>query len=872
MCPEFLLHILNSIKSRNENPRLEDGVGRHIIKGSIVLMKKSVLDFNDFQASFKDHFDEFLLNNKVCLQLVSASNADPEHRLGAKHGRPAYLKRWNKDRRAIAAGESVFTLTLDWDEELGVPGAVVITNYHSTEFFLKSITMEDIPGVGRMHFICNSWVYPHKKHQSRVFFSNKTYLPGNTPGPLRKYREEELAILRGSGTGKLEEWHRVYDYAYYNDLGDPSKKESARQVLGGTSEFPYPRRGRTGRPATKNDPDSEERLFLLRLDIYVPRDEKFGHLKMSDFLGYALKSVAQVFLAQLKNLDRTPTEFDSFNDVLNLYEGRDPLPDGVAETFRQCVPFEILKEIIRSDGEGPAKFPMPQVIKENPFAWRTDEEFAREMLAGLNPVCIRHLKSFPPTSTLDPEKYGNHTSSITKEHIEKNLDGLTVDEALSNNRLFILDHHDALMVYLNRINSTNTKTYATRTLLFLQKDGTLKPLAIELSLSHPQGEKYGAVSKVCTPAERNIEGSVWQLAKAYAGVNDSGYHQLISHWLNTHAVIEPFVIATNRQLSVLHPIHKLLNPHFRDTMNINALARQTLINAGGVLEMTVFPGKFAMEMSSVIYKNWIFTEQGLPEDLLKRGLAVPDPTRPHGLRLLIEDYPFAVDGLEVWSAIKTWVHEYCSFYYRSDEVIKDDCELQCWWKEIREVGHGDKKYEPWWPKMETVDELIQSCTIIIWIASALHAAVNFGQYAYAGYLPNRPTVSRRFMPEPGTPEYKELESDPEKAFMKTITSQLQQLLGVSLIEILSRHSTDEVYLGQRSTTEWTLDAEPLEAFKRFGEKLVEIEKRILELNEVRELKNRRGPVNVPYTLLFPNTSNTISGGLAGHGIPNSVSI
>lgn len=82
--------------------------------------------------------------------------------------------------------------------------------------------------------------------------------------------------------------------------------------------------------------------------------------------------------------------------------------------------------------------------------------------------------------------------------------------------------------------------------------------------------------------------------------------------------MEPFVIATNRQLSVLHPVHKLLVPHYRDTMNINAFARQTLVNADGILESTHFQSKYTMELSSYIYKDWIFTDQALPRDLIKR--------------------------------------------------------------------------------------------------------------------------------------------------------------------------------------------------------------------------------------------------------------
>lgn len=80
----------------------------------------------------------------------------------------------------------------------------------------------------------------------------QTYLPCQTPKPLCKFREEELANLRGSGSEELKEWDRVYEYDYYNDLGNPEKgPEYARPVLGGSKEYPYPRRGRTGREKNK---------------------------------------------------------------------------------------------------------------------------------------------------------------------------------------------------------------------------------------------------------------------------------------------------------------------------------------------------------------------------------------------------------------------------------------------------------------------------------------------------------------------------------------------------------------------------------------------------------------------------------------------
>lgn len=65
-------------------------------------------------------------------------------------------------------------VVFDWDENIGPIGAFLIKNYHYSEFYLKTLTLEDVPEHGRIHFICNSWVYPVKRYNyDRIFFTNK---------------------------------------------------------------------------------------------------------------------------------------------------------------------------------------------------------------------------------------------------------------------------------------------------------------------------------------------------------------------------------------------------------------------------------------------------------------------------------------------------------------------------------------------------------------------------------------------------------------------------------------------------------------------------------------------------------------------------
>lgn len=258
-----------------------------------------------------------------------------------------------------------------------------------------------------------------------------------------------------------------------------------------------------------------------------------------------------------------------------------------------------------------------------------------------------------------------------------------------------------------------------------------------------------------------------------------------------------------------------------------------------------------------------------------RGMALEDSdsNNPTGIQLLFQDYPYGVDGLEIWTAIKTWVTDFCSLFYKDDSSVVSDEEIQAWWSEIRNVGHGDKCNETWWSQMTNVSNLIEALTTIIWIASTLHASVNFGQYAYAGHPLNRPTKCRRFIPWEGTFEYAEFLTNPDAYFLKMMPGKLEMTLGMALVIVLSRHASDEVYLGQRSSSEWINSEEIRQKIDKFNKELGEIGKRITDRNNNPKLKNRRGPANIPYELLYPDRSNIESrGGITGKGIPNSISI
>lgn len=825
-----------------------------------------------------------LIGRSLYLELVSSH-------LDAKTGREKPTLR-SYAHKVADNDADVVTYEADFDlpPGFGEVGAVLVTNEHHTEMFLEDVSLytnsdsgsdsdsdsgsDDARAAPLLAIRCRSWVEPKSSDAAgdgkRVFFANKPYLPGQTPPGLRSYRSKDLEEKRGDGRGERKPSDRIYDYATYNDLGDPdSDAAKARPVLGGSAQFPYPRRCRTGRPMSAKDPSTETRSG----DNYVPRDEAFSEVKNLQFSVTTLRSVLHAAVPAVQSTLIDPNlAFPSFFVIDKLFEDGVELPKADQLGFLRSVVPRLLQLLRDGPGDQVLLFDRPANVQKDKFAWLRDEEFARETLAGMNPYAIELVREFPLKSKLDPAVYGQAESAITAEVLERQMGRvMTVAEAVSQKRLFMLDYHDLFLPYVHRIRAqAHTTMYGSRTIFFLCNDGTLRLLAIELT--RPASPTQPQWRRVFTSSTDTTESWLWRMAKSHVRAHDSGHHELISHWLRTHCAVEPYIIAANRQLSEMHPVYQLLHPHFRYTMRINALARSALINAGGIIELSFSPQRYAIELSSVAYdKLWRFDTEALPADLVRRGMAVEDPAAEHGLRLTIPDYPFANDGLLVWDAIKGWVTAYVARFYPDASTLAGDAELQAFWTDVRTVGHGDKKDAPGWPALDSPDSLAHALTTIIWVASAHHAAVNFGQYDFAGYFPNRPSIARTNMPVEEPVDATALAAfldNPDQALRECFPSQVQATLVMAVLDLLSTHSPDEEYLGGMETAPWNDDATVQDAYGKFNARLKEIEGIMDERNKDRRLKNRCGAGILPYQLMKPFSQP----GVTGMGIPNSTSI
>ncbi|KAL6574437.1 Lox9p [Orobanche hederae] len=140
------------------------------IKGSVVL-KKNKVDVTAVGALLLDRIYE-LFGKGISLQLISSRCADHANTRKGTPGKEAYLEDWVSKLTSLNAEDhATYNVTFEWDESLGVPGALIVKNQHHSQLYLKTVTLEDVPGHGPVHFI---WVYrAHRYTYNCIFFRNE---------------------------------------------------------------------------------------------------------------------------------------------------------------------------------------------------------------------------------------------------------------------------------------------------------------------------------------------------------------------------------------------------------------------------------------------------------------------------------------------------------------------------------------------------------------------------------------------------------------------------------------------------------------------------------------------------------------------------
>ena len=347
--------------------------------------------------------------------------------------------------------------------------------------------------------------------------------------------------------------------------------------------------------------------------------------------------------------------------------------------------------------------------------WRENAEFARQRMTGVNPMQLRLLRSEEPTPLWQ----------AAEEVLKQHAPAPTMMSLYNEGRLFYTDYS---VLAHPRIQGQVQKGahLAAPTCLFWSNDsGHLMPLAIQLK---PPGVKEK--NPVYTPLGPKHD---WLFARAHVQSADTHTHEGTYHLLETHLVSGIAALCMYRRLHPDHPLRQILEPHYEENLAINKLALDGLLAEGGTID-TALAGRVAgtLDAARIFYHDWDFKQRSLPNDLAARGVDKKE-TLPFNY--------YREDGMAVYRAIENYVSSLLALWYKTDEDVHKDTELQSWVGEVASPAAGAVPGFP--ATLETRDDLNELVTHLIFRAGPQHAAVNNGQFDAYGWVPNAPALIRK---------------------------------------------------------------------------------------------------------------------------------
>lgn len=387
--------------------------------------------------------------------------------------------------------------------------------------------------------------------------------------------------------------------------------------------------------------------------------------------------------------------------------------------------------------------------------WQNDDAFAALQTSGPNPLVIERIQDSIPS------KFPLNEQDFQKVMGEDD----TIAKAISENRLYMVDY-EVLAVQIPGTNPQQKYISPAMGLFAIKAgdtSGTLKAVAIQLD-QQPSNSN---------PIFYPHSGDSWQLAKTHFQAANGNYHELISHLGLTHLLIEPLAVSAYRMFTQEHPLMTLLAPHFQGTFFINNAAITSLIAPGGTVDK-LLGGTIETDwkVTTTALSELNFDQRMLPNQLKDRGVA--DVTLPLS-------YPYRDDALDVWQTISQWCSDYVDIYYTNDEAVSADKQLQNWVKEATSPSGGTIKglgqNQNGQLGIYTKQYLVKVLTMVIFTASAQHAAVNFPQSTIMSFTPAMPLAA--YAPPPVSNQ-----NQPSQSLLQTLPplnqSLLQQAVGQGL--------------------------------------------------------------------------------------------
>lgn len=523
----------------------------------------------------------------------------------------------------------------------------------------------------------------------------------------------------------------------------------------------------------------------------LPADEQFESLKGRQVLSNVIKKILETGVADLFGHRRSWGSLEEFKSA--LFGPNGSLLSPIAET------------------------------------WDTDDTMGRQYLCGINPAFVKLCAgSFPEKFPVTDKVLKSKVAILRDKDIQTEMQA---------GKFCYVDFRPLLQDLVDiqareraqGVNDHQNSYLAAAVCLFYYSEpiNTIVPVAIQLKQG---GKMYYPTVKDDSEFQKNE----WIMAKMFVNNADAQIHQLCTHFMGTHMVIEAYAIAARRTLSSSHPLFRLLKPHLQWTSAINSLARQRLLPT---IESLFSIGHQMFPLIQRAYSLWTY-EFLSPLHLLKQngftdGIKSPLVDTPGA-------YPWREDVLLIYEAIHEFTSKYVNHYYKGDDkLVAADAEISNWRLELLEVL-PKKNY----PQIDTCQQLIDMTANVIFAATAGHAPINFNQYEYYSWVPNHPAVMRLGLPEdikvPITTEI----------LLDAIPNVTQTVQSIALARSLSEYADEEVFLGKAEPD--LSDPAARVIHETFNAKLDEITVIIKKRNETSRAKD-------PYIWLMPQMiSNSIA--------------